>query len=150
MSIDALVEGITIGASAGLISGVVLALLQWFKNKVQANAERREQIRHLVKTIEHSRDLIYSAFDLDFTDHPVGRMIPKNEVQKSYLQELHREVQNILTGRASRLSFDEIHQIKQAFGVVDLYPDWIPNEKGYEGIFGHLQSIEWLRLRPSS
>lgn len=150
MNIDALVEGITIGASAGLISGLVLGLLQWLKNRLQANTERKEQIRHLGKTIEQSRDMIYSAPDLDFTSHPIGRVIPRNEVQKSYLQELHREVQNILTGRASRLSFDEIHQIKQAFGVVDLYPDWLPNEKGYEGIFEQLQSIEWLRLRPRS
>ena len=69
MTIDTLLEGITIWASAGLISGLILGLLHWLKSVIQGSHERREQIRHLAKTIEQSRDMIYSASDLDFTDH---------------------------------------------------------------------------------
>ena len=148
MTTDTLLEGITIGASAGLISGLILGSLHWLKSVIQSRTERREQVRHLARTIEQSRDTIYSASDLDLTDHPVGRMFPRDEVRKAQLQWLHQQIQQILLGRASRLSFDEIQQIKQAFNAVELYPNWVPNDKGYEGIFNQLESVGWLRLNP--
>ena len=148
MTTDTLLEGITIGASAGLISGLVLGSLHWLKSVIQSRIERREQVRHLARTIEQSRDTIYSASDLDLTDHPVGRMFPRDEVRKAQLQWLHQQIQQILLGRASRLSFDEIQQIKQAFNAVELYPNWVPNDKGYEGIFNQLESVGWLQLNP--
>ena len=148
MTTDTLLEDITIGASAGLISGLILGSLHWLKSVIQSRTERREQVRHLARTIEQSRDTIYSASDLDLTDHPVGRMFPRDEVRKAQLQWLHQQIQQILLGRASRLSFDEIQQIKQAFNAVELYPNWVPNDKGYEGIFNQLESVGWLRLNP--
>ena len=148
MTTDTLLEGITIGASAGLISGLVLGSLHWLKSVIQSRIERREQVRHLARTIEQSRDTIYSASDLDLTDHPVGRMFPRGKVRKAQLEWLHQQIQQILLGRASRLSFDEIQQIKQAFNAVELYPNWVPNDKGYEGIFNQLESVGWLRLNP--
>ena len=92
--------------------------------------------------------MIYSATDLDFTNHPISRIIPRDEVRKAKLQWLHQQIQQILLGRASRLSFDEIQQVKQAFNTVELHPNWVPNEQGYDGIFNQLESIEWLRLTP--
>ena len=148
MTTDTLLEGITIGASAGLISGLILGSLHWLKSAIQSRIERREQVRHLASTIEQSRYMIYSASDLDFTDHQIGRMIPRDEVRKAKLQWLHQQIQQILLRRASRLSFDEIQQIKQAFNAVELYPSWVPNEKGYDGIFNQLESIDWLSLNP--
>ena len=148
MTIDKLLEGITIGASAGLISGLILGLLHWLKSVIESRIERREQIRHLARTIEQSRDMIYSASDLDLTDHPVGRMFPRDDIRKAQLQWLHRQIQQILLGRASRLSFDEIQQIRQGFNTVELYPNWVPNDKEYDGIFNQLESVEWLRLTP--
>ena len=146
MTIEKLLEGITIGASAGLISGLILGLLYWLRSVIQGSIDRREQIRHLARTIEQSRDMIYSASDLDLTDHPVGRMFPRDDIRKAQLQWLHQQIQQILLGRASRLSFDEIQQIKQVFNTVELYPNWAPNDKGYDGIFNQLESVEWLRL----
>ena len=129
MTIDTLSEGITIGASAGLISGLILGLLHWLKSVIQGRHERREQIRHLAKTIEQSRDMIYSASDVDFTDHPIGRKFPRDEVRKAQFQWFHQQIQQILLGRSSRLSFDEIQQVKQVFNAVELYPSWVPNDK---------------------
>ena len=60
---------------------------------------------------------------------------------------MHGEIQAILLGRAKRLSFDEIREIKEVFFPVEQYPDWIPNDQGYEVIFGKLESIAWLRLK---
>ena len=80
------------------------------------------------------------------TNHQSGKMILKDELRKLYLDELHREVQQILWGRASRLSFDETQQIKQPFKILERIPAWIPNDSGYDGIFGHLESVEWLGL----
>ena len=56
MTIDTLLEGITIGASAGLISGLILGLLHWMKSVIQGSHERLEQIRHLAKAID-SREI---------------------------------------------------------------------------------------------
>ena len=148
MTIDTLLEGITIGASAGLISGLILGLLHWLKSVIQGSRERRDQIRHLAKTIEQSRDTIYSAADLDLTDQPIGRKVPRDEVRKAQLHWLHQQIQQILLGRSSRLSFDEIQQVKQVFDAFELYPNWIPNDNGYDGIFNQLASVEWLRLHP--
>ncbi len=148
MTIDTLLEGVTIGASAGLISGLILGLLSWLKSVIQGRTERREQIRHLARTIEQSRDEIYGSTDLDLTNHPIGRMVPRDQIRKAKLVWLHQQIQQILLGRSSRLSFDEIQQIKQAFNTVELYPNWVPNDQGYDGIFDRLTSAEWLGLGP--
>ena len=148
MTVDALWEGITIGASAGLISGLVLGLLNWLKSVVQGRIERREQVLHLRRMIERSMDEIYGASDVDLTSHSIGRMVPRDEVRKAQLQWLHQQVMQILLGRASRLSFDETQEIKHAFNTVELYPNWIPNDRGYDGIFNELESAEWLGLKP--
>ena len=80
MTVDNLLEGITIGASAGLISGLILGLLHWLKELIQRSAKRREQIQHLSRTIELARNKIYGASELDFTNHPIARIIPRDEV----------------------------------------------------------------------
>ena len=146
MDIASVSEGMTVGVSAGLMLG----LLHWLKSVVQARYERRGQIRHLARTIEHARDMIYTASDLDFTEHPIGRRVSKDELRKAYLRELHRQIQQILSGRAGHLKFDEIQQVSQVFIVVELYPSWVPNERGYDGIFKQLTSIQWLKLQPRS
>ena len=146
MTIDTLLDGITIGASAGLISGLLLGLFHWLRGLIQGRMERREQIRHLAKTIEKSRDLIYSASDIDFTDHPIGQIFPRDDVRKAQLHWSHQQIQQILLGRATRLRFDEIQEIRQAFSTLELHPNWVPNDKGYEEIFNRLESVQWLRL----
>ena len=75
-------------------------------------------------------------------------MILKDDLRKQYLDEFHREIQQILWGRANRLSFDEIQQIKQPFKILERFPAWVPNDSGYEGIFGQFESVEWLGLKP--
>ena len=150
LTTDTLLDGIAIGASAGFIAGLLLGLFYWFKALIQVRVERREQIRHLAQTIEKSRGLIYSASDIDFTNHPIGQIFPRDVVRKTYLQWLHQQIQQILLGRATRLTFDEIQEIKQAFSILELHPAWVPNDKGYEGIFNRLESVEWLRLTRTS
>ena len=146
-SMDTLVEGIIIGASAGLVSSILFGLIQWTIREVQRRAERRDQIRHLAGTIERGRDEINSASDLDLTNHPVGRLVQKDEIRKAYLGEMYRQVLGILEVRASRLSFDETQQVRQAFHTLALYPAWVPNDNGYNGIFSQLEAIEWLTIR---
>ena len=148
MTDNAILQGIIIGVSVVLISGLILGLLKWIKNAPQAQLERREQIRHLAQTIEQAREDIYGATDLDFTDHPIGRVIPRDELRKARLQALYQQLQEILVGRASRLKFDEIQEIKKAFKILEDFPNWIPNDQGYDGIFDTLASVEWLGLSP--
>ena len=125
-----------------------LGLLNWLKSVFQDRIERREQVLHLRRTIERAKDEIYDASDLDFTNSPIGRMVPRDEVRKARLQWLHQQVMQILLGRASRLNFDETQEIKQAFNMLELHPNWIPNDSGYDGIFNQLESAEWLGLTP--
>ena len=146
LTVDTLLEGISIGASAGLISGLILGLLHWQKGVIQRSRERREQIQHLAKTLEQTRDLIYSTSDVDLTDHPIGRKIPRDEVRQAQLQWLYKQIQQMLLGRSSRLSFDEIQAVKSVFNTVELHPNWVPNDNGYYGIFTQLESLEWLRM----
>ena len=141
-------EGIIIGASAGLITGIILASLSGTKIVIQRWAERRSQIRHLATELERFRSLVYEARDLDLTGHPVGQVYSKETVRKAYLDDLHQQVKGILTGRADRLSFDEKKEIRDAFSIFDLHPQWIPNDSGCDKIFDDLEAIRWLHLSP--
>ena len=141
-------EGIIIGASAGLITGIILATLSGAKTVIQRLGERRSQIRHLATEIERHRSLVYEAGDLDLSRHPVGRVFTKEDVRKAYLDGLHQQVKVILTGRAERLSFDEKKEIRDAFSIFDLHPQWIPNDSGCDKIFDDLEAIRWLHISP--
>ena len=141
-------EGIIIGTSAGLITGIILGALGGAKLVIPRWAERRIQIRHLADEIERFRSLVYEARDLDFTGHPIGQVFSKETVRTAYLNDLHRQVKDVLSGRAERLSFDEKKQIRDAFSIFDLHPEWIPNDSSCDKIFDDLEELKWLHLSP--
>ena len=69
----------------------------------------------------------------------------KDNVRKAYFDDMRRNVESILQERASRLSYDEVQEVRSAF-FTDLYPDVILNDSGYNNIFTKLESIKWLKL----
>ncbi len=142
---EKVLEGVVIGVS----SGVMLGLVFWLTGFTTARIEKRDQIRHLASEIARFRESIYSATDLEVVLGKEKRDFSKDQVRKAHYDDMRRIVEQILQGRASRLSFHEIRGVRDA-----LYPDHFPgvvlNDAGYDKVFHALESIGWLGLPPRS
>ena len=57
-------------------------------------------------------------------------------------------VETGIKGRSSRLSFDEIHQVRLVFLDLEYRPDAVPTDEGYKELFEQLEALEWLDLTP--
>ena len=133
------------GVAIGVASGLILTVFVGAWNTYDAHQERQEQIRFLAATIDGHRQSIEGAEG--FYHEGTGREISQDEIKKAYLTSLYRQVQAILEGRASRLTFDEIRQVREVFFSLERHPNWIPNDKGYYSIFQDFAAIEWLELK---
>ncbi len=140
---DKIFGGIVIGVS----SGIILSLFLWIKDLIVSCNERGEQIRHLSGLWVEYRQMIYDADDLHVPT--MGKPFRKNDMQKAYFDCMQKDVQSILDGRSSRLSFDEIAAVRAVFlFYTDFFPTVTLNEKGYDQIFDKLESLKWLKLPP--
>ena len=146
LTTPAIWEGIVIGVSAGLASGLLLSVVIWLKNWLFRWVERRDQIRYLAALIENYMKLIYDADDIDARDQSIGQVISKSQVQKPYLDALWRELQTVFSDRASRLSFDEIQQVKDVFSPLSLFLTWTPDDQQYDRMLNEFRTIKWLKL----
>ena len=144
---NAIGEGVVVGVSAGLITSLIMGLFSLLKH----GTERRNQRIHLFKTISHFRNEIYRAVALE----PSGDLPSppsKQDVQRALFNEFRRQLEVILQGRSSRLSFDEVHSVSDVF-FTDRFPPEIKvkmqlDDAHYNRIFDALQSIKWLKLPP--
>ncbi len=141
-------EGIVIGASAGLISGVTFAVLAGFKDAIQHRLRRREQVGYLSSTIRRYRDMIFGATEITYQGDLTGQYSSADQVRKAHLDDMYRQVKSIVLERSDLLSFDEKQEVISAFGLLNLSPQWAPNDAGYAQIFDAIESIAWLRLAP--
>ena len=137
-----IVQGVTIGVASGLI----LVLFVWVWNSYDQHRERQEQIDYLSATIQEHRLSIEEAEG--FYHEALDREFNRDELRKAYLDSMYRRVLAILDGRASRLTFDEVHELRQVFFALERHPNWIPNDRGYRGLFNDLEAVEWLDLEP--
>ena len=142
---DKILEGVVLGIVSGTVTGIILAIFFWATGQFRLNIERRNQIRFLSATIEGFRDKIFSAEDIETTLGDRQVQYSKDNVRKAYFDDMRRNVESILQERASRLSYDEVQEVRSAF-FTDLYPDVILNDSGYNNIFTKLESIKWLKL----
>ena len=141
---ESVLEGIAIGVS----SGVILGLFFWLmRGLVSARNEKRAQIKHLASVVAGFRESIYSAGDLDVRLGDAEKHVPRDAVRKTRYDDMQHEVEQVLQGRASRLSFDEIRAVRLAF-YTDHFPGVVLNDAGYESVFRALESVEWLGLSP--
>ena len=138
-------EKILQGIFIGVTSGIILSLFFWGRGYLEGHFERRDQIRYLANVITDFRDQIYGAETLEVTLGDQKQTVEKDNLRKVYFDDMRTQVESILQGRASRLSYDEINQVRRVF-YTDLYPTLILNEKGYNKIFDEMESIEWLKL----
>ena len=144
---NAIGEGVVVGVSAGIITSLIMGLFSWLKYW----KEKRNQRIHLVKTISHFRSEVYDAVALE-PSNDIPRPPTKRDVQKAHYSEFRRQMESILQGRSSRLSFDEIQSVRDVF-FTDRFPLEIQasmhlGDELYNKIFDDLQSLKWLKLPP--
>ena len=140
-------EGVVVGVSAGIITSFIIGLFSWLKYWT----EKRNQRIHLVKTISHFRSAIYDAVAFEPTDD-IPRPPTKRDVQKAHYNEFRRQMEAVLQGRSSRLSFDKVHSVRDVFFTdrfqLEKQSAMALGDEHYNKIFDALQSIRWLKLPP--
>lgn len=134
-----------LGVVSGTITGVILGIFFWVTGNIRLSVERRDQIRFLSSTIEGFRDQILSAEDIQATLGDQQVRYAKDDIRKAYFDDMRRNVESILQERASRISYDEIQDVRSVF-FTDLYPGVILNDSGYNSIFTKLEELKWLNL----
>ena len=138
------------GVVSGVTTGLVLAVFFWAIDRIKQRAERKEQIRFLGKLISTYRERIYepqySAGD------PVKSDTGKDIWRKVQFEDMKKEINLTLDGRCSRLSFDEINELRQMVNSWSEITDrgssaelvWTDTFCG--NVFGEIGAIQWLNL----
>ena len=134
-----IIEGVVIGFS----SGVILSLFFGGMGYVNKYIKRRNQIRYFAQLILKYRALIHNAKGTYF-----AKEVQRSEFCKAYYEDMTRQLDSTLTNRSSRLSYDEIKEVRDVFDT-DLFPGVVLNDRGYDNIFDGQESIKWLK-RPYS
>ena len=141
LTAESVVQGILIGVS----SGAILTLFFGVMSFVNMRRERSDQVKYLANEMKKFRDLIHQATDLKLQLGPQFVNHSQAQVRKAYFEDMRRQVETILENRASRLSADEIMDVRNVF-FTDLFPGVELNSSGYDRLFSELSTIKWLDL----
>ena len=144
---SAFLGSILAGAVAGVVAGTILALASWMLQEAQDRAERQDQIQTLAALIsdyEYQILTISEGGRFQTGDRVVE--VTRDEWRKAKYDYLKRQVDSLLDGRASQLSYDEKQDVRRAFGLSDLYPQAILSDGNYREMFAQLEALEWLDL----
>ena len=138
----------TLGLFSGVASGLVLALFFGCRDYIRKRLERRDQVKYISELIVKFRNRIFEATeDVRFED--TGQGFSKHYVRKLHFDSLRRELESVLAGRSSRLTFHETQQVNDIFlEFHTLDPKLMPDEKWYKSKFQQAASINWLRVTP--
>ena len=145
---SALVGNVVAGAVAGVIAGTILALSSCLLQEAQNRAERQDQIQTLAALISDYENQILSI--TEGSRFQLGDKVAeftRDELRKAKYEYLKGRVDSLLDGRASRLSYDEKQDIREAFGLSDLYPQAILSDGNYREMFAQLEALDWLGLK---
>ena len=133
-------EGVVIGVSAAAFLSAATAAIEYVGN----HREKREQVRHLAQLLDDYRSRIYSATDFEFGQTSATR----DQMRNVHYNGMRQLVESVLRERSSRLSYDEVKEVRDAFdGYDQLGPNSVFGEEMYDHIFERLDSIEWLGLQ---
>ena len=81
----------------------------------------------------------------------IDQTLSRDNIRKALYDDLRRQLESALARRSSRLTFDEIQEVNDAFlGLQKLHPKFVPNEEWYIGTFQKAESISWLKLTPTT
>ena len=147
---DSFVSGVATGLVSGIATGLVLAGFFWLISKFRRLSERKEKILYLAHLISTHRELMYKPA------HPVGPPIEtdtgKDIFRKVEFERMKSQLTIALDGRCSRLTFDEINQLRSIVNAWSYITDnWNHAQLNWTdvfcgNIFGELESIKWLNL----
>ena len=148
-------EGIVIGTTSGVVSGLILAFIFWRIDCRRKNLQRKEQINYISSMIAKFREDIYHPGQR-FSDLPPiarARIISSRSNQqwrKDIYESFCKQLESTLAGRADRLTFNEIQSLRQIFLVKSYWRDFdnSPSQEWYDEIFGWAKSVEWLKIPP--
>lgn len=148
-------EGIVIGTTSGVVSGLILAFILWRIGCWRENLQRKDQINYISSLIIKFRENIYHP-NRRFSDlPPIARaaIISARSVQqwrKDAYESFCKQLESTLDGRADRLTFNEIQLLRQIFLVKSYWRDFdnSPSQEWYDHIFGWAESVEWLKIPP--
>ena len=146
---DGYVTNIGGGVVTGVTSGLILALFFWAKAYVDNYVARKDQIKFLSRLIEKFESLIFGINDEIHVQH-FQQTFPRDQARQAYFDDLRRQLESALAGRSSRLTFDEIEELRVIFiGLHDVFPNFRPNEEWYSNTFQKARSVKWLKLTPN-
>ena len=133
---------------SGVVVGLVLAGFFWLKDRHKAYKERSEQITYISELLMDYRKKILNATDVP---HPKGKeTISVHQVRKIFYNKLKGRLDSAISGRASRLTYDEIESVRRIFfeGYNEVLSDRLFPEEIYVKIFDSAKSLEWLNVLP--
>ena len=127
ITVAAIVEGVVIGVSSGLIVSGIL----WWREVRKRKAERRDQIEYIAQIVALYRGLILG--ESNATDEGarlaevtrilaitgMGRFLEPEDLRDLSFKTLKTCLGETLVGRASRLSYDEKGQIELLLKTTD-------------------------------
>ncbi len=145
---DAIRSNVVQGIFVGVSSGIVLAIVIGGWNAWLVHEERQDQINFLALLIENYRTVILEASDVELMVDGSIVIVHRDVARKTYLNAFHKDVEEVLRGRSSRLSFDEIYQVRLVFLHLEYQPEAVPTDEGYEDLFDQLEALEWLDITP--
>lgn len=140
------VEGLVVGVASGLVLSGFFCLM----DKRKSLAERRDQIRYLARLIASERENMLNL------DNALGGESKADDegasiTRRASYEAMRQRVEAALGGGSSRLSFDEINQVRSAlrdhtYLSKDLARRFLVGGKAYNIMFRELESIDWLKL----
>lgn len=154
------IEGLVSGVAAGL----VLAAFFWAIDICRKASERKKQVRHLSSIISDHRKKMYKPtlpIDLlkelasdPFVMKVVSELAANTDVlRKGLFRSMKLQLIAALDGRCSRLTFDEIHQLRTLLETIDELLDMMPpsrerlwTDEFCGKLFDGIEGIKWLNL----
>lgn len=145
-----IIAGIIAGTIAGIVAGLVLAGFSEHNDRIDKREKRRDQVKYLSDLIAAFRTQIFDTKE-DVFFPPTNQTLSRDNIRKARFDELRRELESALAERSSRLTYDEIRQVKNVFiGLHKLHPKLVPTAKWYIDTFRKAESINWLKLPPTT
>ena len=142
---DSILIGVIVGVTAGLVVSSIQAAVLFVRRLV----ERHDQVKTLRVHIANFRNQILEAKSFESDLGGNSATFPVDELRKAIFDDMCRGLRTMLEGRATRLSFDEKHQILNAvFLYSHLFPQVRPNIQAYGKIFDEFESLDWLKFPP--
>ena len=137
--------GILTVAAGGIAAGAFLTWCTSIQNKKRESLERKEQIDYILNLIMKYKPAILKL-ELFKGIPELQSTKSKDSIRHEIYHYFRKDIEASLSGRANRLTFDEIEEMKKLFRIGPY--ERIMNECLYEyeyiKIFQKAESIQWL------